>query len=141
LIGTEKGSSPLLVAASPILERGAENVAQGRARVGRAVLGDGFLLLGDFQRLDRDLHLAGLLVELDHPRIDLLADRETLGALVVAIASEFGISYKIVIALRNLTPSISTRSTDSIAISTTKPIETRDQAENGALLLPQSNSR
>jgi hypothetical protein len=40
---------------------------------------DGFLLFGDFERLDRDLHLAGLLVELDDPRIDLFADGETLG--------------------------------------------------------------
>src|SRR6185312_15259382 len=45
-------------------------------------------LLGDFERLDRDLHLAGLLVELDHPRIDLLTDGKAFGALVVAVASE-----------------------------------------------------
>ena len=31
--GSNEGSSYLLVAASPILERGAEDVAQGRARV------------------------------------------------------------------------------------------------------------
>src|SRR5882672_12050914 len=73
-----------------LFERGAENVAQRRPRIGGAVLRDGFLLFGDFQRLDRDLHLAGLLVELDHPRIDLFADGKTLGALVVAIARQFG---------------------------------------------------
>src|SRR5436305_4480132 len=78
----------LLVAA--VLERGAENVTQRRPRIGGAVLRDGLLLLGDFERLDRDLHLAGLLVELDHPRIDLLADGEAVGALVVAVAREFG---------------------------------------------------
>src|SRR5947207_13736412 len=78
----------LLVGA--LLERGAENVAQRRPRIGGTVLRDGLLLLGDFQRLDRDLHLAGLLVELDHPRIDLLADGEAVGALVVAVAREFG---------------------------------------------------
>src|SRR3982074_609649 len=77
----------LLVGA--LFERGAENVAQRRSRIGGAVLRDGFLLFGDFQRLDRDLHLAGLLVELDHPRIDLFAHRETLGALIVAITGEF----------------------------------------------------
>src|SRR5258707_12669477 len=71
------------------LERGAENVAQRRARVGRAVLRDGFLLLGDFQRLDRDLHLAGFLVELDHARVDLFADRKTLGALIGTLAGQF----------------------------------------------------
>src|SRR5215471_3970899 len=80
----------LLVGAGAVLERGAQNVPQGRPRIGGAVLSDGFLLLGDFQRLDRDLDLAGLLVELDHPRIDLFTDREAFGALVVAIARQFG---------------------------------------------------
>src|SRR5436190_6891380 len=75
----------LLVA---VLERGAENVAQRRARIGGAVLRDGFLLFGNFQRLDRNLHLAGLLIELDHAGIDLLADGETFGALIVAITGQ-----------------------------------------------------
>src|SRR4030088_3033638 len=57
--------------------------------MGVAVLRDGFLLFGNFQRLDRDLHLAGLLVELDHAGIDLFANRKAFGALVVAIAGEF----------------------------------------------------
>src|ERR1700761_9632537 len=77
----------LLVA---VLERGAQDVAQRRAGIGGAVLRDGFLFLGDFERLDRDLHLAGLLVELDHPRIDLFADGETLGTLIGALARQFG---------------------------------------------------
>src|SRR3981189_3177910 len=81
-------SSGLLV--STLLECGADNVAQRRPRIGGAVLRDGLLLFGDFQRLDRDLHLAGLLVELDHPRIDLFAHRKTLGALVGALARQFG---------------------------------------------------
>src|SRR5205085_3196016 len=72
----------------PLLQRRAENVAERRARVGRAVLGDRLLLLGDFQRLDRDANLARLLVELSHPRIDLLADREPLGPLLGAVAGE-----------------------------------------------------
>src|SRR6202166_4552915 len=53
---------PILIVTKPprllvgaLLERGAENVAQRRPRIGGAVLRDGFLLLGDFQRLDRDL--------------------------------------------------------------------------------------
>src|SRR5437879_7548886 len=79
----------LLVAAT-VLERGAENITQRRPRIGGAVLRDGLLLFGDFQRLDRDLHLAGLLVELDHARIDLLTDGKAFGALVVAVAGEFG---------------------------------------------------
>src|SRR5690349_7085555 len=79
-------SRSLLVAA--LLERLAENVAQGRARIGRTVLRDGFLLFGHFERLDRHLDLAGLLVELDHAGIDLLADGEAFGALVVAVTRE-----------------------------------------------------
>ena len=69
-----------------LLERGAENVAERRARIGRAVLGDRFLLFGDFQRLDRDRHLAGLAVELGDAGIELLADLEALGALIAAVA-------------------------------------------------------
>src|SRR3982074_2421630 len=64
-IAEDENALGLLVGA--LLERGAENVAQRRPRIGGAVLRDGFLLFGDFQRLDRDLHLAGLLVELDNP--------------------------------------------------------------------------
>src|SRR3984957_7480 len=84
---TRKPEGLLVVA---LLERGAENVAQRRPRIGGAVLRDGLLLFGDFQCLDRDLHLAGLLVELDHPRIDLFADGETLGALIGALTRQFG---------------------------------------------------
>src|SRR6202045_713769 len=87
LLATTKARS-LLVGA--LLERGTENVAQRRPRIGGAVLRDGLLFLGDFQRLDRDLHLARLLVELDHPRIDLFADGETLGALIGTLARQFG---------------------------------------------------
>src|SRR4051794_33044858 len=71
-----------------VLERGAEDVAERRSRIGGAVLRDGFLLFGDFERLDRHLDLAGLLVELDHAGIDLLADGETFGALIVAVTGE-----------------------------------------------------
>src|ERR1700674_5580105 len=87
LLETRKARS-LLVGA--LLERGTENVAQRRPRIGGAVLRDGLLLFGDFQRLDRDLDLAGLLVELDHPRIDLFADGETLGALIGTLTRQFG---------------------------------------------------
>src|ERR1700722_9966568 len=81
-------ASGLLVAA--LFQRGAENIAQRRPGIGGTVLRDGFLLFGDFECLDRDLHLAGLLVELDHPRIDLFAHRKTLGALIGALACQFG---------------------------------------------------
>src|SRR5215471_2613217 len=79
----------LLVLAA-VLKRGAEDVAERRPRIGGAVLCDGFLLLGDFERLDRHLDLAGLLVELDDAGIDLLADGEAFGALVVAVTGELG---------------------------------------------------
>src|SRR5947209_16579678 len=68
------------------LERGAENVAERRAGIGGAVLGDRLLLLGDFKRLDRHLDLVRPAVELDDAPIDLLADRETLRPLLAAIA-------------------------------------------------------
>src|SRR5712672_932492 len=85
---TTRKAKGLLVGA--LLECGTENVAQRRPRIGGTVLRDGLLLFGNFQGLDRDLHLAGLLVELDHPRIDLFADGETLGALIGALARQFG---------------------------------------------------
>src|SRR5664279_2617235 len=46
LIADQKARG-LLVGA--LLERGAENIAQRRPRIGGAVLRDGFLLFGDFQ--------------------------------------------------------------------------------------------
>src|SRR5467141_205243 len=84
---TRKAKGLLVVS---LLECGTENVAQRRPRIGGTVLRDGLLLFGNFQRLDRDLHLAGLLVELDHPRIDLFADGEALGALIGALTRQLG---------------------------------------------------
>jgi len=60
--------------------------AQRRPGIGGAVLRDGFLLLGDFQRLIETCTLRAFLSKLDHPRIDLFADGETLGALIGALA-------------------------------------------------------
>src|SRR5262245_3164126 len=70
------------------LERGAEDVAERRAGIGGAVLGDRLLLLGDLERLDRDLHLARPAVELGDAGVDLLTDREAFGALLRAVARE-----------------------------------------------------
>jgi MFS family permease len=70
------------------LEGRAQDVAERSARVGRAELGHGFLLLGHFQRLDRHLHLAGLAVEHGDAGVELLAGGETLRTLVGAIAGE-----------------------------------------------------
>src|SRR5689334_22935501 len=70
----------------PLLEGGAEDVAERGAGVGRPVLGDGLLLLGDLEGLDRDGDLARLLVEGGHPRIDFLTLGEALGPLLRAVA-------------------------------------------------------
>src|SRR5437762_364724 len=57
-----------------------------RAGVGGAVLGDRLLLLGDFERLDRDRDLARPAIELRDAGVDLLTDREAFGALLRAVA-------------------------------------------------------
>src|SRR6185312_4741368 len=71
-----------------LLERGAENIAQRSAGIGGAVLGDGFLLLRHFQRLDRNAELARLAVELGDASVNLLAHREALRVLIGALARE-----------------------------------------------------
>src|SRR4051812_24484975 len=68
------------------LERAAQDIAERGAGVRRAVLGDRLLLFGHLESLDRELDLAGPAVELDDAGIDLLADLEAVGALVVAVA-------------------------------------------------------
>src|SRR5262245_48326379 len=88
LIPTPRLAPPLLLVA--VLQRGAEDVAERSAGVGRAVLGHRLLLFGDLQRLDRDLHLARLLVVGDDARVDLLADREAFRTLLVAVARQVG---------------------------------------------------
>src|SRR5690606_30364636 len=85
---TTEGRSVLLLLA--LLEGRAEDVTERGARIGRAVLGDRFLLLRNFIRLDGEVDLAGLLVGGGHARIDLLADREAFRTLVVAVACEIG---------------------------------------------------
>src|SRR5215467_8251766 len=72
------------------LERGAKNVAERRARIGGAILGDRLLLLRDFERLDRHLHLVGAAVKLDDAGIDLLADCKALRPLLATIARKLG---------------------------------------------------
>src|SRR5690606_29136364 len=51
---------------------------------------DRFLLFGDFQRLDRHLNLAGLRVVGGDARVDLLADGDALGALLVTVTRQVG---------------------------------------------------
>src|SRR5215207_4681573 len=70
------------------LQGGAEDVAERRTRIGRAVLSHGFLLLSDLEGLDGDGDATGLAVELRDAGIELLAGGEALGALVGAVTSE-----------------------------------------------------
>src|SRR5690606_41490026 len=64
-------------------------VAELGTRIGGAVLSNGFLFFRNFQRLDRKLDLAGGAMELRHAAIDLVADGETLRALVATVAGQF----------------------------------------------------
>ena len=73
-----------------ILEGSAQDVAERSARIGRTVVGDGFLFLGDFERLDRQRDARGLAIVLGDACVDLFALGETLRTLVVAIAAEVG---------------------------------------------------
>jgi len=63
-------------------------------------LRDRLLLLGDFQRLDRDLHFVGSAIELDDAGVDLLAGGELKKGSVVTCevteVKEGGIDVKIV---------------------------------------------
>src|SRR6202035_3972254 len=68
---------------------GAEEVAQRRAEVRGTVLRDRLLLLGDFQRLDRDLHFVGAPIELDDAGVDLLAGGEAVRTLLGTVARQF----------------------------------------------------
>src|SRR5262249_17353194 len=70
------------------LERRAQKLSQGRAGTRRAILSDRFLLLGDFQRFDRNRHAARAAVEMGDASIDLFADGETVRTLLRAIARE-----------------------------------------------------
>src|SRR6476646_3750188 len=72
-----------------MLERRAEDIAQRRAGIGGAVLGDRLLLLRHFERLDRHLHLVSAAIELDDASVHLLSDGEALRPLLAAIARQF----------------------------------------------------
>src|SRR5688572_4385281 len=72
-----------------LLQRLAEDIAQRRARIRRSILRDRLLFLGDLQRFHREIRLLRA-VEADHHRIELLADLEALGALLVAVAAKVG---------------------------------------------------
>src|SRR3546814_862427 len=71
------------------LFRSAEDVAQRRTRIRRAILCDGLLLFGDLQRLDREVGFLRT-VEADDHRVELLTDLIAFGALFVAVAAKVG---------------------------------------------------
>src|SRR5690349_13752711 len=71
------------------LQRGAKDVAQRSAAVGRAVLRNCLLFLGDLKRLDREIRLLRP-IETGDEGIELLTDLETLRTLLVAVAAEVG---------------------------------------------------
>src|SRR5690606_33839674 len=73
-----------------ILEGSAQDVAQRCPGVRGAKLRHGLLLLGDLERLDGEGNALRLLVELGDAGIDLVALREALRTLVVAVAAQVG---------------------------------------------------
>src|SRR3546814_16965146 len=70
-----------------LVQRRAKDVTQRRARIRRAILRHGLLLLGDLHRLDRQSGLLRL-VEAGHHRVELLAAVDTPRLLLVAIARQ-----------------------------------------------------
>ena len=79
----------LLVLLALALERGAQNIAERRAGIGGTVLRNRLLLLGDFQRFNRDRDLVGTAIELDDAGVDLLSGREAVGTLFGTVARQF----------------------------------------------------
>jgi len=75
-----------LLVACLLVERCTQDVAEGSAAVGGAVLSDSFLLFSDFQGLDRHGDPAGLLVELGNAGIELVADGVPIRPLFFAVA-------------------------------------------------------
>src|SRR5437763_203612 len=75
-------------------DRGAENVAEAGAGLGRAEFRHRPLLLIDLARLDRQRYAPRRAVDRRDLGIDPLADREAVGALLAAVARQFGFADK-----------------------------------------------
>ena len=71
----------------PALDRRAEDVAERGPRVGRAVLFDRLLLLGDLARLDREPDPPRLRVDRNDTGIDVITLGEALRPLLGAVAA------------------------------------------------------
>ena len=75
-----------------LAERGTQDVAQAGAAVGGAELGHGLLLVLDLERLDRERQPAAGRVDVDDLGVELLADREPLRPLLVAVAGQLDLA-------------------------------------------------
>jgi hypothetical protein len=89
----------------------AQDVAEARAGVGRAILRDRLLLLGDLARLDRQAQAPLLLVDVGDQGVHLVADREPLGPLLAPVAAEVRLADEAaqVLADRDLDPAVGDR--------------------------------
>ena len=76
------------------LQGSTKNVSKRCSRIGRSVLGNGFLFLGNFTRLDRELQLAPSPFDSGDENVDLVTDRITIRALFRSITAEIGASNK-----------------------------------------------
>src|SRR6056297_1513677 len=72
------------------LERRAKDIAKRCTGVGRAILLNRLFFFGDLAGLDRQTQTAGLALHVGHADIDLVADREALGALLGTVTAEVG---------------------------------------------------
>src|SRR4051794_27902828 len=70
-----------------LLERSAKDVAKRRTRIRRSVLRNRLLFLGDLKRLDGEVWLLRP-IEADDHCVELLADLEAVGALLVAVTAK-----------------------------------------------------
>src|SRR5690606_34767685 len=86
-VAGEAATPPCLASALLLLQRLAQDVAEARARIGRAILRHRLLLLGDLERLDREVGLLRAVEAGDHG-VELLADLEALRPLLVTVATK-----------------------------------------------------
>src|SRR6476620_7460840 len=99
----------LVVAFLGFAQGGTEDVAERCTGIGRAILRHGFLLFGDFQRLDRDRHFAGLGIGLGHHSIEFFADAKALRPLLGTVAGQIGATNetrKVVVNQFNIEPAV-----------------------------------
>src|SRR6185369_7405825 len=74
-----------------LVQRGAKDVTQAGARVRGAVIGHRLLVFFDFAGLDRQGDFAGLSVDHEDLRIDLLTDRKAVRTLLATLTRQIGL--------------------------------------------------